>query len=131
MVSFDRGAANFHVELNRTRETDSFVSQSLDARSERQVVTLDMLGEYLLGQMYLVRNLSGVTPSVIAGDKTYLERRKQAQQVAACLIVAWSKVIGNDTFFLGIKGMPKPMLMQFVTDISPLLIKFTDKGDII
>lgn len=44
-------ANHFLVELNGTREADGFASQSLDARSERQVVTL---GEYLLGQMYLI-----------------------------------------------------------------------------
>jgi hypothetical protein len=29
------------------------------------------------------------------------------------------------------KGIPKPMSILFVTDIGPLLIKFTDKCDII
>jgi hypothetical protein len=81
--------------------------------------------------MYLTRQLSGVTPPVIAGDKANLERRKQAQQAAACLIVAWAKGIGNDSFSLGIKSIPKPMTMVFVADISPLLIRFTDKCDII
>ena len=76
MVPFDKGTNHFLVELNGTREADGFASQSLDARSECHVVTLNTLGEYLPGQMYLTRHLSGVTPSVIAGDKTNLERRK-------------------------------------------------------
>ncbi len=76
MAPFDKSTNYFLVELNETREADGFASQSLDARSERQVVTLDTLGEYLPGQMYLTRHLSGVTPPVIAGDKTNLERRK-------------------------------------------------------
>lgn len=131
MVPFDKGTNHFLVELNGTREADGFASQSLDARSERQVVTLDTLGEYLPGQMYLTRHLSGVTPPVIAGDKTNLERRKQAQQAAACRIVAWAKGICHDSFSLGIKGIPKPMSMLFVADIGPLLIEFTDKRHVI
>lgn len=35
-------------------------AQSLDARSERQVVTLDTLGEYFPSQMHLARHLSGI-----------------------------------------------------------------------
>ena len=34
--------------LNGTRDADGFASQSLDVCSERQVVTLDTLGECLL-----------------------------------------------------------------------------------
>ncbi len=131
MVPFDKGTDNFLVELNRTREADGFASQALDARSERQVVSLDALSEYLPGQMYLARHLSGVAPPVIAGDKANLERGKQAQQPTACLIVARAKGIGNDSFSFGIKGIPKPMSMLFVADIGPLLIKLTDKGDVI
>ena len=36
-----KGTNHFLVELNETREADGLSSQSLDARSERQVVTLD------------------------------------------------------------------------------------------
>ncbi len=119
------------MELNGTREVDGFASQSLDARSERQVVTLDTLGEYLPGQMHLARHLSGIASLVITGDKAYLERRKQARQPTACLIVAWAKGIGHDSFSLGIKGIPKPMSMLFMADIGPLLIKFADKRHVI
>jgi hypothetical protein len=62
MMPFDKGTNHFLVELNGTREADGFASQSLDASSERQVVTLDTLGEYLPGQISLTRHLSGVTP---------------------------------------------------------------------
>lgn len=127
MVPFDKGTNHFLVELNGTREADGLTSQSLDARPERQVVTLDTLGEYLPGQMHLARYLSGIASPVITGDKAYLERRKQAQQSTACLIVAWAKGICHNSFSLGIKGIPKPMSMLFVADIGPLLIKFTDK----
>lgn len=60
MVPFYKGTNHFLVELNGTREADGLASQSLDARSERQVVTLDTLGEYLPGQMHLARHLSGI-----------------------------------------------------------------------
>ena len=65
MVLFDKGTNHFLVELNGTREADGFASQSLDARSERQVVTLDTLGEYLPGQMHLALHLSGIASPVI------------------------------------------------------------------
>lgn len=131
MVPVDKGTNHFLVELNGTREADGLASQSLDARSERQVVTLDTLGEYFPGQMHLARHLSGIASPVITGDKAYLERRKQAQQPTACLIVAWAKGIGHDSFSLGIKSIPKPMLMLFVANIGPLFIKFTDKRHVI
>jgi hypothetical protein len=131
MVPFYKGTNHFLVELNGTREADGLASQSLDARSERQVVTLDTLGEYLPGQMHLARHLSGIASPVITGDKAYLERRKQAQQPTACLIVAWAKGICHDAFSLGIKSIPKPMSMLFIADIGPLLIKFTDKRHVI
>lgn len=131
MVPFYKGTNHFLVELNGTREADGLASQSLDARSERQVVTLDTLGEYLAGQMPLARHLSGIASPVITGDKAYLERRKQAQQPTACLIVAWAKGICHDSFSLGIKGIPKPMSMLFIADIGPLLIKLTDKRHVI
>ena len=131
MVPFYKGTNHFLVELNGTREADGLASQSLDARSERQVVTLDTLGEYLSGQMHLARHLSGIASPVISGDKAYLERRKQAQQPTACLIVAWAKGICHDSFSFGIKGIPKPMLMLFVSNIGPLFIKFTDKRHVI
>jgi hypothetical protein len=54
MVPFYKGTNHFLVELNGTREADGLASQSLDACPERQVVTLDTLGEYLSGQMHLV-----------------------------------------------------------------------------
>jgi hypothetical protein len=126
MVPFDKGTNHFLVELNGTREADGLANQSLDARSERQVVTLDTLGEYLPGQMHLARYLSGIASPVITGDKAYLERRKQAQQPTACIIVAWAKGIS-----LGIQSIPKPMSMLFIADIGPLLIKFTDKRHVI
>ena len=119
------------MELNGTREADGLASQSLDARSERQVVTLDTLGEYFPGQMHLARHLSGIASPVITGDKANLERRKQAQQPTACLIVAWAKGICHDSFSLGIQGIQKPMSMLFVADIGPLLIKFADKRHVI
>lgn len=120
MVPFDKGTNHFLIELNGAREADGFASQSLDARSERQVDTLDTLGGYLPGQMHLARNLSCIASPVIAGDKTNLEWRKQAQQPTACPIVAWVKCIGNDSFSFGIKGIPKPMSMLCVADIGPL-----------
>ena len=69
MVPFYKGTNHFLVELNGTREADGLASQSLDARSERQVVTLDTLGEYLPGQMHLARHLSGIASPVITRDK--------------------------------------------------------------
>ena len=81
--------------------------------------------------MYLTWHLSGIATPVITGDKANLEKGEQTQQATACLIVAWAKGIGNDSFSLGIKGIPKSMTMVFVADISPLLIKLTDKCDII
>ena len=60
MVPFYKGTNHFLVELNGMREADGLASQSLNARSECQVVTLDTLGEYLPGQMHLARHLSGV-----------------------------------------------------------------------
>lgn len=50
MVPFDKVTDKFFVELNGMREVDSFARQSLDARSERQVVTLNTLSEYFSGQ---------------------------------------------------------------------------------
>ncbi len=88
------------MELNGTREADGLASQWLDARFERQVVTLDTLGEYLPSQMHLARHLSGIVSPVITGDKAYLERRKQAQQPKACLIAAWAKSICTTRFLL-------------------------------
>ncbi len=82
-------------------------------------------------QMHLARHLSGIASPVITGDKAYLERRKQAQQPTAGLIVAWAKGICHDSFSLGIKGIPKPMSMLFIANIGPLLIKFTDKRHVI
>ena len=92
----------------------------LSVSSERQVVTLDTLGEYLPGQMHLARHLSGIASPVITGDKAYLEWRKQAQQPTACLIVAWAKGICQDLFSLGIKGIPKPMSMLFIGAVSQI-----------
>lgn len=43
MVPVDKGTNHFLIELNGSREADGFASQSLDARSERQVDTLDTL----------------------------------------------------------------------------------------
>jgi hypothetical protein len=40
MVPFYKGTNHFLVELNGTREADGLASQSLDARSERQVALL-------------------------------------------------------------------------------------------
>ena len=62
MVSFHKGTNHFLVEINGTREADGFARQSLDVRSERQVITRNMLGEYLPGLMHLNRNPFGVTP---------------------------------------------------------------------
>lgn len=45
MEPFDKVTDKFFVELNGMREVDSFASQSLDAHSERQVVTLNTLSE--------------------------------------------------------------------------------------
>ncbi len=79
--------------------------------------------------MYLAWHLPGVAIPIITDDKANLERGEQAQQVRACFIVAWAKSISNDSFSLGIKGIPKQMTMIFVADISPLLIKLIDKID--
>lgn len=81
--------------------------------------------------MHLARHISGIASPVITGDKSYLERRKQAQQPTACLIVARAKGICHDSFSLGITGIPKPMSMLLIANISPLLIKFTDKRHVI
>ena len=86
---------------------------------------------YLPGQMHLARYLSGIASPVITGDKAHMERRKQAQQPTACIIIAWAKGIGHDSFSLGIKSIPKPMSMLFIADTGPLLIKFTDKRHVI
>ena len=40
----------------------------LDARSERQVVTLDTLCEYFPGQVYLARDFPGIASPLITGD---------------------------------------------------------------
>lgn len=56
-----------------------FTGLSLDARSGRQVVTLDMLREYFHGQMSLAWDGSGVASPVITGDKAKLEGGQQAQ----------------------------------------------------
>lgn len=121
MVPVDKDTNHFLVEFNGPRETDGFASQSLDACSERQVVTLDTLGEYLSGQMHLARHLSGIASPIITGDKTYPERRKQAQQAAACLIITWAKGICHDSFSLGITGIPKPMSILFIANIGQAL----------
>lgn len=60
MVPFYKGTNHFLMELNGTREADGLASQSLDARSERQLITLDTLDEYFPGQMHLARHLSGI-----------------------------------------------------------------------
>lgn len=73
-MPFDKGTNHLLVELHGGRDAVGFASESLDARSERQVVTLDTLGEDFSGQMYLARHLAGVATPVITGDKPNLER---------------------------------------------------------
>jgi hypothetical protein len=60
----------------------------LDARSERQVVTLDTLCEYFPGQVYLARDFPGIASQLITGDNARQEGGKQVQQSTACFIVA-------------------------------------------
>lgn len=67
------------MDLDGAREANSFASQSLDTRPERQVVTLNALSKYLARQMHLLRDFSGVTTPVVAGYHTNIERGKQRQ----------------------------------------------------
>jgi len=86
MVPFDKGTNHFLVE-------DGFASQSLDARSERQVVTLDTLSEYLPGQMHLARHLSGVTPpsnplrliAIMVNSRFHMTKRGSRRHQNACI----------------------------------------------
>lgn len=56
----------------------------------------------------------------ITGDKASLERGEQIQQATACLIVARAKGIGNDSYSLGVKGIPKPMAIIFDANVGSL-----------
>jgi hypothetical protein len=131
VVPLDKSINYLLVDLHGAREADGFASEALGARSERQIVMFDMLREVFTGQMYLTGDLPSVFPPVIAGDKANLERRNQTQQATACFIVARAESVGNYSFSLGIRGISKPMVMVFVANIGPLLIKFTDKRHII
>lgn len=94
---FDNGSSHFFVALHGTIEADGFASQSLDVRYELQVVTLDALGEYLPGQMFLARDFSGVAPPVMLVLKPIWN--------GASRLSKWRhRPIGNDSFSLGIKG---------------------------
>lgn len=99
----------------------------LRANRLMRVLSVRLLCSIRWVNVFSVRCISpSIASPVITGDKAYLERRKQAQQPTA-----WAKGIGNDSFSLGIKGIPKPMTMVFVADIGPLLIKITDKCHVI
>lgn len=91
MVPFDKGADDFLVDFKRANKADSFTSQSLDARSERQIVLLETLREDFIRKMYLARDFPGIPPPVITGDKAKLEGQQQAPQLTACFIVAWTE----------------------------------------
>lgn len=87
MVLFDKGADDVLVDFKRVGKR-WFTGLSLDARSGRQVVTLDTLREFFHGQMSLAWDGSGVASPVITGDKAKLEGSQQAQQSTACVIAA-------------------------------------------
>lgn len=45
---FDEGSDDFFVGLDGAREADRLTSQALNAGAERQVITLNALGEYVV-----------------------------------------------------------------------------------
>ena len=108
VLLFNKGVDDVLVHVKRANKTDGFTGQSLDARSERQVVTLDTRCEDFPGQMYLAWDFLGV-----ASQSSQLEGDQQAQQSTACFIVALAESIGKNAFSFGIKGIPKPMSMFF------------------
>jgi hypothetical protein len=68
------------------REAERFTSQSLNAGAERQVITLNMLGEYFSSQMLVFRHLPAIAILVLAGGYTDVEWREQCQQLPAGFI---------------------------------------------
>ncbi|MEN9532319.1 MAG: hypothetical protein RIQ83_1543 [Pseudomonadota bacterium] len=87
----------------------------LDARFERQVVTLDTLCEYFPGQVYLARDFPGIASPLITGDNARQEGGKQVQPSTACFIVARTSGVGNNSFSFSIKDIKKCRLFWLPT----------------
>ncbi len=65
------------MDFHGTREADCFTCQPPDTGAEGQVVTFDTLREDFAGQVFLLRNFSGVAAPVIAGHHADTERSQQ------------------------------------------------------
>jgi len=72
-VFFDVGSDDFFVELDGAREADRFTSQALNTGAERQVITLNALGEYFAGQMLIFWHFPTIAAPVVAGDHADVE----------------------------------------------------------
>ena len=65
------------MDFHGSREADCFTCQPLDADAEGQVVMFNTLCEDFAGQVFLLRNFSGVAALVIAGRHADTERSQQ------------------------------------------------------
>lgn len=118
------------MDFDGTREANRFTCQALDSGAEGQVVTLDTLREDFAGQVFLLWHFSGVTAPVVAGHHTDTERSQQCQQFPAGLIVTGAEGPGQYIASFGTVSVPEPVLLRLAANEAPLLIEFTDKGNI-
>ncbi len=76
-----------------------------------------------------MRHFSRIAAPVVAGYHPNAEAREQSQQFRARFIVLRPERISQNAACFGVMGIPEPVLDGFAADNTPLLIKFTDKGD--
>lgn len=112
------------------REANRFTCQPLDAGAEGQVVTLNKLREDFAGQVFLLRHFSGIAAPVVAGHHADTERSQRCQQFPTGLIVTGAEGPGQYTASFGTVSLPEPVLLRLAANEAPLLIEFTDKGNI-
>lgn len=118
------------MDLYGARKANRFPGQSLDSGTQRQVITLNTLCKNLSCQVLILRDPSGIAAPVIAGNHADGEGGQQCQQLLACLIVSRPESVSQYAACFGIVGVPEPVLYGFTADKRPLLIEFTDEGDV-
>ena len=118
------------MDFDGTRETNGFARQSLDTGTERQVVTLNTLCKNFSCEVPLLRDFPGITAPVIAGYHPDVEGGQQCEQLPACLIVARPEGVRQYAACFSVVRVPEPVLSRFAANEAPLLIQFTDEGNI-
>ena len=118
------------MDLYGTREANRFPRQSLDTCTERQVVTLYTLCKNFSCEVSLLRDFPGITAPVVACYHPDVEGGQQRQQLPACFIVSWPEGVGQYATRFSVVRVPEPVLSRLTANETPLLIEFTDEGNI-